>query len=94
MIQTTVPVSDHRHCTKGQEHLEAPGVWKFGLLAEPVTTAGIVGWPRLYIIDMCEVYLSQQGTRQHSDSNLREDGVYSRFFQDIYSQLGNRLERQ
>jgi len=28
---------------QGQEHLEAPGVWKFGLLAEPVTTAAIVG---------------------------------------------------
>jgi hypothetical protein len=57
-------------------------------------TAGIVGWPRFYIIDMCKVYLSQQGVRQHSDSNLREDGVYSGFLQDIYSQLGDRLERQ
>jgi len=59
---------------QGQEHLKAPGVWKFELLAEPVTTAGIVGWPGLYIIDICEVY-----TRQHSDSNLREDGVLQPF---------------
>jgi hypothetical protein len=43
---------------QSQERLEAPGVWEFGLLAELVMTVGIVGWPRFYIIGMCEVYLS------------------------------------
>jgi hypothetical protein len=46
------------------------GSWKFGLLTEPVMIAGIVEWPRIYIIDICKVYLSQQGAMQHSDSNL------------------------